>query len=102
MIAKENNYRSRKLLDSFRDAPRCFICGKANNGTVVGAHANWSEFGKGMGIKAHDFFTVAACNECHRLLDSGTLSRDDQKALWLEAWIKTVAWWFQSGKVKPC
>lgn len=101
MIAKENNYRSRKLLDSFKDAPMCFICGKPNDGTIVGAHANGTAFGKGMGIKSHDFFTAALCGECHSMIDSGRISREDKKLLWLEAWIKTVTWWFQSGKVGP-
>jgi len=101
MIAKENNYRSRKLLDSFKDAPVCFGCGKTNDGTVVGAHANGSQFGKGMGIKSHDFYSCGLCSSCHALLDQGDMSRGDKHAFWLKAWIDTVAWWFQSGKVKP-
>ena len=29
------------------------------------AHSNWSEHGKGKGIKADDSYTVALCRVCH-------------------------------------
>lgn len=36
----------------------------------VVAHANWGEFGKGMGIKANDEYTIPLCTECHFKLDT--------------------------------
>lgn len=35
-----------------------------------GCHGNGFEYGKGLGIKAHDFFTVRGCARCHLWLDS--------------------------------
>lgn len=32
-------------------------------------HANWGEFGKGMGIKADDSYTIPLCHDCHVWLD---------------------------------
>lgn len=51
--------------------------------TVVACHANWSAYGKGMGIKAKDEFTVPGCFRCHQCLDQGFSLTDDQKrATW--------------------
>lgn len=33
-------------------------------------HANWGEFGKGMGLKADDDYTIPLCRACHRELDT--------------------------------
>lgn len=95
------NFRSRKLLDAAKDAPVCFCCGKQNDGTVVMAHANWHEYGKGKGIKAHDWAVAAICYECHSQLDQGnTMSNEDKKHVWIRAHILTLAWLFDSGKIK--
>lgn len=32
-------------------------------------HANWGQFGKGMGIKADDSYTIPLCYDCHVWLD---------------------------------
>ena len=92
-------YRSRKLLDIARESPRCFCCGHANNGTVVAAHANGSEYGKGMGNKSHDWAIAFCCHECHSQIDQGSLSRDERKAMWLRAHIRTMEWLFDNEKI---
>lgn len=93
-------YRSRKLLDSARDCPRCMGCGKHNEGDVVMAHANWHEYGKGGALKAHDWAVAALCTmQCHAYVDSGKGSKEERKDFWLRAHIKTMAWLFESGKV---
>lgn len=57
--------------------------------TVVPCHANWSAYGKGMGIKANDEFTVPGCMHCHRELDIGThYSKDEKRSLWESAYFK--------------
>lgn len=33
-------------------------------------HANWGEFGKGMGKKADDSYTIPLCHTCHKQLDT--------------------------------
>lgn len=99
---KDAPFRSRKLLDSFRDAPSCFGCQQPNDGTVVGAHGNGHQFGKAAGQKAHDFYTAGLCNSCHTRYDQGSdMSREEKATFFLEAWRRTVAWWFQSKHVKP-
>lgn len=46
------------------------IC-NCTSDTVVFAHLNGSAFGKGMGLKAHDFAGCFAGFECHTYLDVG-------------------------------
>lgn len=95
-----SNYRSRKLLDAAKEAPRCFGCGHSNDGTVVAAHANGSEYGKGMGIKAHDWAIAMLCHACHSAIDQGAhMTKDERKEAWLRAHVRTMAWLFESGKV---
>lgn len=40
--------------------------------SVVPCHANWSAYGKGIGIKAKDEFTVPGCFRCHQCLDQAS------------------------------
>jgi hypothetical protein len=58
--------------------------------TVVPCHSNQSIHGKGMGIKAHDEFTVPGCDACHRELDQGSrFTRDEKFGFWNRAY---AAW----------
>lgn len=51
--------------------------------TTVPAHSNQARHGKGMGLKAHDIFTVPACHACHAEIDQGSRFPREQKfALW--------------------
>lgn len=83
---KRPGYHEPKYLAACRGEP-CFlqlagICQAARE-TVVPCHANWSEYGKGAGIKAKDIYTVPGCFHCHRELDQGfSLSREEKKAAW--------------------
>jgi hypothetical protein len=93
------NYRNKKLLEVVRQSP-CQHCG-AEDGTVISAHSNWSEDGKGMGIKAHDYKIAALCFRCHSELDQGkAMSKDERKQMWQNAHNSTIAWLFTSGKIK--
>lgn len=65
-----SNFRSPALLRMARDQS-CTNCG-TEDGTIVSAHSNWSEHGKGMSIKAHDVFIAHLCHRCHSWLDQGT------------------------------
>lgn len=60
------------------------VCrGACERDSVVPCHANWSAYGKGMGIKAHDIYTVPGCSRCHACLDSGfSLTGDEKRATW--------------------
>lgn len=92
------SFRSQKLLDSAEGQP-CGNCG--NTGTTVSAHANSVALGKGTGIKCPDFYTAYLCDVCHALVDGrlGRLTKEEKWELWLRAYLKTIARWFNSGVV---
>lgn len=71
--------------------------------TVVGAHLPVA--GKGMGSKVTDLAIVAACDNCHRLID-----RVDPRWKWLadtypaafydrllNGWMETLTFWLDAG-----
>ena len=88
-VAKATYVRSKKLREAYRLIP-CQSCG-ANDGTVVCAHANESWAGKGMGIKASDDRAASLCFTCHSRLDQGSdMSKEDRRAFWLAAHLKTI------------
>jgi hypothetical protein len=91
------SYRNKKLLAHAKHSPRCFCCGVSNDGTVVAAHANGSEYGKGMGQKAHDWAIAYVCYTCHTEIDQGQQTREERKDMWLRAHIRTMAYLFDSG-----
>ena len=77
-------FRSGKLLKLARDQA-CVMCG-ARDGTVVCAHSNMGEHGKGMSLKAHDGMTAWLCLECHFDYDqNGRMSKNER-----ELFIKTA------------
>jgi hypothetical protein len=88
MIPKFNYYRSTKHLKNVASLPcqNCYI-----EGQTQAAHSNWSEHGKGRGIKASDEYTAALCQTCHMELDSGArLSKEQRRSLWQMAYQRTV------------
>jgi len=98
--AKEQKYRSKKLLEAARDCPFCFGCGMSNDGSVVAAHSNQHRDGKGLGTKSHDFRVAYLCHRCHTFVDQSTGSIEKKLELWEEAHRATVGYWFLSGLVK--
>ena len=88
-IEKRDYIRSKKLREAYRLIP-CQNCG-AQDGTVCCAHANWAIFGKGGSVKASDDCAASLCFACHSELDQGAgLSREERKALWWAAHVKTL------------
>lgn len=67
-------FRSRKLLDLAEGKP-CMNCG-AQDGTVVAAHSNLGEHGRGYAHQAHDCFVAFLCWKCHSFLDHGGAGLD--------------------------
>ncbi|CUJ66681.1 nuclease domain-containing protein [Achromobacter xylosoxidans] len=84
-----------KYLAACRGEP-CFlqipgVC-RGERDTVVPCHANWSDYGKGMGIKAPDIYTVPGCARCHACLDQGmTLTKAEKRATWEWAYTRWSA-----------
>ena len=65
---------------------------------MVAAHSNQQRDGKGMGIKAHDYRIAALCFSCHSDIDKGKrLNKEERKAVWDEAHLKTIGWLFERG-----
>lgn len=97
---KHEYVRSETLRLAYRALP-CQHCGDDGpDAGVCCAHANWSVFGKGKGIKADDDRGASLCWVCHRELDQGSAwSGDEKRRIWATAHIKTVAellacgWW---------
>lgn len=85
--------RSKKILRHAKGQP-CLLrlpgC-VCQSETTVFAHLNGDAFGKGMGIKAHDFAGFFAGFECHRRYDLHETGLDDGElnALLLSAVIRT-------------
>lgn len=69
-LQKNTRYQNKSLLELAKYMP-CQGCG-AEDGTIVMAHSNFAIHGKAKGMKAHDCFVAALCQECHAWLDSGT------------------------------
>lgn len=88
-------FRSPKLLALARDQA-CVMCG-CQDGTIVSAHSNLLEHGKGKGLKAHDGMIAWLCYRCHSNLDQGKdMSREERKMYTLEAICRTyVQMWNQ-------
>lgn len=82
------SFRSRKLLDLARDRA-CVWCG-CDDGTIVAAHSNLMEHGKGKGLKAHDGMMAWLCYRCHSEYDQGSqMSREEKRDFILTAICKT-------------
>jgi hypothetical protein len=93
--------RNKKLLDAARGQPcQISIPSVCNNdpATTVACHANWYEYGKGMGIKAHDCYAAWGCSACHAALDVGSnLSYAERKEYWRRGFEKTILALFTAG-----
>jgi hypothetical protein len=74
MIEKLNNFRSKKLTQAAKDQA-CQNCG-AEDGTIVCAHSNLYEDGKGKGMKADDLMTAHLCVRCHDWYDQRKTTQD--------------------------
>lgn len=78
--------RSVKRLNAIRRLP-CVRCGGPN---AQAAHSNFSEHGKGKGIKADDKYTIPLCHTCHQWFDQYLgMGRIESKEWFLQMLEKT-------------
>lgn len=87
-VPKFEYVRSPALMKAYRLLP-CQHCGRGD-GTIAGAHSNWSEHGKGRGIKASDICCASLCFTCHSWLDAGGAQDYLKRVMWDEAHSKTI------------
>lgn len=100
-----DNLRSRKLLD-YAEGQSCVMCG-ADDGTIVCAHSNLGEHGKGKktgsgagSLKASDICTAHLCFRCHADYDQGkTMTREQRRDFILTAIVRTVMRLLDQGRV---
>lgn len=90
-------YRNRKLLDLAHKLNDCPLCGKYREEGLIPMHSNHQRHGKGMGHKAADHFHGAGCDECHKKIDSGAISREEKADLWQRAFELTLTRYWENG-----
>ena len=79
--------RDAKRLAAIRKLP-CVKCGKPAPSEAC--HANWSEYGKSMGKKASDEYTIPMCRACHKSMDLYEgISRQEAKEMF-DQWLVRV------------
>ncbi|WP_332605467.1 hypothetical protein [Acinetobacter sp. ESBL14] len=79
--------RDAKRLEAIRKLP-CVRCGW--DAPSEACHANWSEYGKGKGIKADDKYTIPLCHVCHCDFDQyKTMGREESKEWFAKLLVKT-------------
>jgi hypothetical protein len=80
-------FRNRKLLN-LADGQACVMCGN-DDGTVVAAHSNLLEHGKGRSLKAHDGMHAWLCHRCHAQYDQGGMTKSEARDFILTAISRT-------------
>lgn len=75
-----------KRLTEIRKLP-CVECGKR---PVDVAHSNFSEHGKGKGIKADDRYTIPLCRNCHMNFDLYVNKNREQSKVWFLKHLETT------------
>lgn len=91
-------HRDRKLLDLAEGMP-CVMCG-SQDGTVVAAHSNLLEHGKGRGLKADDCMSAWLCYRCHAELDQGNkMSKAEKRDYTLTAICRTTQELWKRGLI---
>mgnify|MGYP000967502514 CR=1 FL=1 len=94
------NYRNPALLRLANGAPCCAPgCGR-RDGTVVAAHANHQEYGKGMAIKANDWAVAFLCAEHHRQYDEGKMMPEERYEFFHRAALRTYGYLLENGSLK--
>jgi len=108
MIAKDIEYRNRKLLDLAHKINECQVqipgvcIGWSDHGCEPAHANNWHPvYGKGGSRKAHDCFFSAACRPCHSAIDQGSkLDNEERHHYWQIGHERTLLELFRRGYLK--
>jgi hypothetical protein len=90
-----------KLRRSAKNAPYCFSCWKANDGTLVLAHSNSLRLGRGSHFKSPDYYGAIVCFECHAQIDGAmpNITKEEKRDKHQQAHEATVSWWWEAGVI---
>lgn len=93
---KKPRAENRALLDLAAGKP-CLVqvrgvC-KQRTETTIAAHSNKAAHGKGKSIKAHDYYSVWCCFECHIWLDQGPMPAHVKDVVFMNAHLRQVNAW---------
>lgn len=95
------NYRNRALLNLAYELDCTLRLDGCTGGTGEPAHANWAIWGKGGGMKAHDFAFASACRHCHMVIDQGSrLTAELREAYWLRGHVETMRQLWERGLLR--
>lgn len=99
---REPRFENRALLNlAYEIDCTLRVDGVCTGGPGEPCHANWSEYGKGKSIKAHDCFYASGCRACHTYIDSGSkASEEERRMIWLKGYIKTQYELWRGGWLK--
>jgi hypothetical protein len=96
-ILKTDNYRNRRLLNLAHRVQECQfkspVCRGFSAHGCEPIHSDFSEHGKGMGIKAADDQHVAGCHDCHVWFGEKRVQREALLNLFNEARERTFAYY---------
>ena len=93
-VARDGFIRSEAWLRAVASIP-CVVCGDPR---TQAAHRNE---GKGMGIKTHDVWAAALCQEHHVAIDSGRdMDRAERRESMDDAILLTLVALFKAGKLR--
>lgn len=95
------NFRCQKMRDLAKEVEECMCCQTPNDGTIIGAHPNGLEYGKGSGLKANDLVAYM-CMTCHDLYDGRAKGWDglQAKQAWHMAFYRSMVWLAKSGHME--
>lgn len=94
-------YRNRAHLNLIHDVPCMCDFPHQCQGLSEPMHSNSLAHGRGASFKAPDWAVAAGCHDAHDYIDGrkGGWTKDEKRAEWERAHVKTMDWLFDNGKL---
>lgn len=100
---RQPSYENKKLTGLAKRVPCMFTFRHLCNGITMPCHANGLSWGKGVGLKSHDWAFASGCWNAHDAIDNKlnhTLTQDERHYYWLEAFVSTQTYIWENRMVK--